>query len=558
MKLFKKFLCRADMVIPPVLLLVITYFVYMPSVLFLGNVDEFAVEFSKVAPLIAIISVAVFLLLAVVGFMLVWEKASRVYTTLIFGIALGFYVQGNFLNPDFGVMNGADIVWEDYTTASVISIAAWVVCIAGPQVLLFFKKKIAAAVMKWGSYLLCAMQVVALVTAILTTEKTVSPEYGLVKKDEFTLSSKENIVVFVVDTLDVAYYEEMIESSSEYTNRLKDFTYYDNCISGGSPTILAIPTMLTGKSYDDLSMGLFEYMQEAYDENTLFKDLKANNYRTSLFTDYLNVTGLAAEQVDNMVKTDEYVIADKKGFAKKLYKFGSFYSMPTPLKRFFWFYSGDFEKYVKLKGTDYDMYQLDDRQFNIDYKEQGITLKDNENAFAYYHLVGAHPPHILDENLEPITDDSGTKTRQTIGVFNMIFSFIDEMKAKGIYDNSTIVITSDHGEQQLFQSPAVLVKKKNEHKNEYTTNSAPVMFTNLRATIVSEFMDDYSAYGESLDDVPVDAQRERYNTTHIIHQDVVDDKDAQNSTFARFCFRGRAKDMSKCSLVDTSNNPRKE
>ncbi len=557
MKLFKKFLGRADMVIPPVLLLVITYFVYMPMILFLGNIDEFSVDFSKVAPLIAVVSIAAFLILAVVGFMLVWEKVSRVYTTLIFGIALGFYVQGNFLNPDFGVLNGASIPWEDYTTASVISAAAWVVCIVGPQVLLFFKKNIAAAVMKWGSYLLCAMQVVALVTTILTTEKTVNAEYGLVKKDEFKLSSKENVVVFVVDTLDVAYYEEMIESDASYEKHLNDFTYYDNCIAGGSPTILGIPAMLTGQQYDDLSVGLFEYMENAYDANTLFKDLKANNYRTSLFTDYLNISGLKTSEVDNLVETGEYVISDKKGFIKEIYRLGSFYSMPTLLKRYFWFYSGDFEKYVKLEGTEHDLYKLDDHQFKNDYNEQGITTQDDENVFAYYHLMGAHPPHILDENLEVISDDSGTKPRQTKGTFNMIFRFIDDMKAKGIYDNSTIIITGDHGEQQLFQSPAVLVKKKNEHK-EYTTNSAPVTFANLRATFASESMDDYSAYGENLDDVPENDNRVRYNTTHIIHQNVVSDKDAIDSTFSRFRFTGNTRDMDKCSVVSTSNNPKKD
>lgn len=257
-----------------------------------------------------------------------------------------------------------------------------------------------------------------------------------------------------------------------------------------------------------------------------------------------------------MAETDEYVIADKKGFIKEIYKLGSFYSMPTLLKRYFWFYSGDFAKYVKLKGIDYDLYKLDDHQFYSDYKEQGITTQENENVFAYYHLVGAHPPHTVDENLEIITDGSGTKTRQTKGVFNMIFKFIDEMKAKGIYDSSTIIITGDHGEQQLFQSPAVLVKKKNSHK-EYTTNSAPVMFTNLRATFASEFMDDYSSYGENLEDVPENDSRERYHTTHIIHQNVVDDKDAKDSVFSRFCFTGKTKDMDKYKVVDTSNNPKK-
>lgn len=552
----KKLLSRANMVIPPVLLLVITYFVYMPSILFLGNIDEFAVGYSSVAPLIAIVSTVAFIVLAAVGFVLVWEKVSRVYTTLVFGVALGFYIQGNFLNPDFGVMNGSSIPWEDYTTAIVISAAAWIVCIVAPQILLIFKKNIAAGIMKWGSYLLCAMQIVALVTTILTTKKTASSDFGLIKKDEFTLSSKENIVVFVVDTLDTEYYEEMIESDEAFKSRLTDFTYYDNCVAGGAPTILGVPMMLTGKSYDDLSIDLFDYMKNAYDENTLFKDLRANNYRVSLFTDYLNLSGLNTPDVDNLVETEEYVIADKKGFVKEIYRMGSFYSMPTLLKRYFWFYSGDFAQYVKLRDIDYDVYKLDDHQFYMDYKEKGITTQDNENVFAYYHLMGAHPPHTVDENLEIITDGSGTKTKQTQGVFNMIFKFINEMKQKGIYDSSTIIITADHGETQLFQSPAVLVKKKNEHK-EYTTNSAPVMFTNLRATFASEFMTDYSAYGENLEDVPEDAVKERYHTTHIIHQNVVDDKDAKESTFSRFCFKGKTKDMDKCKVVDTTNKAQK-
>lgn len=40
---------------------------------------------------------------------------KNLYEALLFSAAVCFYIQGNFLNLDVGVMNGAEIDWKDYS-----------------------------------------------------------------------------------------------------------------------------------------------------------------------------------------------------------------------------------------------------------------------------------------------------------------------------------------------------------------------------------------------------------------------------------------------------------
>lgn len=553
-RLFNKAVHKLGMMFPPILFLVITFFIYIPCSLFLGNIDEFAISFNKVVPIVAKVSIAASFFMMILGFVLVWKKAFKVYIALIFGIALGFYIQGNFLNPDFGILNGKDIVWSDYDLSGMISAAAYFICIAVPVVLIFWKEKIAQNIIRWGSLMLCTMQVVALAAAVITSPEKEAISFAILKKDQFLLSSKQNTIVFVVDTLDTEYYEEIIESDNRYASHLKDFTYYDNCVTGGAPTVCAIPLMLTGQGYNDLSVNFSDYQVKAYQENNLFRDLKKNDYKVNLFTEFELVFGISNEEVDNYLSSQEYVIESETGFAKQLYQFTSFYAMPLYLKKYFWFYSDDFTQYIGLKDSEYSSYTFDDAKFYKEYKEQGITTTNDSKVFTYYHLRGSHPPYIIDENCELVGEGKSSRRQQTQGIFKMIFEYIDEMKAKGIYDESTIIITADHGENELYQSAAILVKERNAH-HEYITDSSPVMFKNLYASFAALSFDNAEKYGETLEQV-TDEPRERLHSCHRIARNYYrDDADISESEFSQFLFKGNTREMDQVSKVSTSNKP---
>lgn len=546
-KFNKKFLS----LVPPVCFLIMTFCIFMPSSLFLGNIDEFAVDYADILPIIAVVTLAAAAIIFLAGavIFLISSKAFNIYVLLVFGVALGFYVQGNFLNPSFDVLNGTAIDWSDYTTSSVISIAAWLVCIAAPLVAAHFKKNIMSMVCQWGSYFLAAVQLCTLVVLVLTTTRTVETDFALTKKGQFELSKNDNIVVFIVDTLDAEWAERDITNNPYYAENLKDFTYFDNTVGGGAPTVLGVPLLLTGYKYDTTTT-LDEYYCEAYEKSSFLKDINNSKYDVKLYTDYSYLNGADKSDIYNAEEEQTYAISSYTEFGKYLYKLAGFYAMPTPVKRFFWFYGDDFSKLIKSEDANKEVYTFNDPQFYSDFKASGLEAKNTRNSFVLYHLFGAHGPYSMDENAQKVSECDTNQTRQIQGTLKIIFEYIDEMKRLGVYDNSTIIITADHGGVDLYQNPAVFIKQKGESRNEMAVNSDPVTFNNLQATIAAAAMDDASAYGPTMyqmagnKDVRYHVSPQVLNKNHFPDDNFVTSRD-----YCVFKIEGDPRDMKNVSVV---------
>ena len=48
-------------------------------------------------------------------------KAYSIYTALIFVFALCFYIQGNYLNSSYGVLDGKTIDWSSYSNYAIVN-----------------------------------------------------------------------------------------------------------------------------------------------------------------------------------------------------------------------------------------------------------------------------------------------------------------------------------------------------------------------------------------------------------------------------------------------------
>ena len=253
---------KIKLLCPQLIFLIVTFCIFMPSSLFLGNIDEFAVGFAALIPLLMAASLITAAVVILIG-LIVPKKICNIYAAVIFGGALAAYVQGNFLNPDFGVLNGRQIQWSQFRVNAIISTVLWIVLIVVPAVVVCFKKDIMTKIMKWGSLFLSSIQVVTLVVLIVSSKRSVDYSYVVTKNDEFALSSQGNVVVFIVDTLDNDDAQNYV--IDRYSEELKDFTYFDNMIGGGAPTALGVPLMLTGYQYDT-TQSLADYRKKAYEE----------------------------------------------------------------------------------------------------------------------------------------------------------------------------------------------------------------------------------------------------------------------------------------------------
>lgn len=512
------FVERILLLLPPTIFLIFTFAIYMPSSLFISNIDDFALDYIKIVPLIALVSVAVLVIIYIIGLIIPIKRFFYSYVLLVFSLALGFYIQGNFLNPAFNSLNGKEIAWSEYKINGIISIIAWILVFVVPQVVYAIKENIMSLIVKWGSLFVTAMQLVSLVVLLLTTHKVVSNDFAVTKNGEFELSSKNNTIMFVVDTLDASWFEDMLLPNEEYKKSLKDFTYFDDAVAGGAPTVLGIPTLLTGKIDMDASRDTSEYYKDAYESSSLFADMQKSNCNVKLFTEFYYLDYCDKNSVDNLKMEQKYVISSRRGFMECLYKFVSFYAMPQFLKQNFWLYSGEFNQYITLEDNTSNLYKLDDAQFYQDFKEKGITTQNDKDTFVMYHLNGAHSPYVMDENAQAVPSDSIGVDSQIRGIFKIIKEYMDELKAKGIYDSSTIIITADHGGIDLYSNPAILVKERNANHDEMVVSDSKITFTNVNNTIASSTLKDSSAYGENVFEVG-DKQMVRF---HVAPNDLTE------------------------------------
>lgn len=501
---------------PPVLFLVITYAVFTPSSLFLGNIDEFSLRYISILPVILCMALFLFAAIYFIALWLIREKTLPFYIALLFSITVGGYIQSNFLNARLPILDGALIEWENYRTENIVSTLVWILCIVLTFIAVYFGKGKAEKFIKYISYFFSAVQLVSLVMLIIMNPLGDEASYGFSKEGEFTVGSEDNIIVFIIDTLQEDVLEEYLASDAyKEDGSLEDFTLFDNAVSGGAPTIVAMPLFLTGSEYDP-AQPFRDYLTEAWNETPLYDDLHQNGYDVRLYSSLADISGFPEGTFDNYIPIGDSWIDDYAGFGGSLYQLVNYLLMPQFLKQSFWL-STDTLLY-NIKNVDY---KIDDIYFHNDFAAVDETLQpDYKKAFRLYHLAGLHPPYSMTENFERVWSNGVAEQTVLRGDMRIIYTYINEMKRIGVYDKSTIIIAGDHGRHSQGNpetNPGVLIKLPME-KHELVHNSAPIHFRNIYATMASTFLDDYSTYGPSVYDITEASDVER---THTVADSIV-------------------------------------
>lgn len=547
---------RLGDIVPIALMLVVTFGVFIPSSLYLGNVNEFIFDYMKdVLPLLLGVSCIVFTAIE----LLVSIFPGRLYlilSSLVFSLGLGFYIQGNFMNPKFAILNGTEMDWSSFASYTTTGTIVWALVFIIPLVLVLWKTKAARAARTGVSLFLAAVQIVSLFYMDVNTKKDIASDVFVTKVGEWDLSKNNNTVVFIVDTLDARWMEDYIMSDPVYSGYVKDFTFYNDCVGGGAPTIMGVPLLLTGRNYmSDRMRGT--YYQEAYEASHLFRDIANAGKKTKLFTSYEYISYADLEYVENVEPENNLVIGDTLGFIQQIYKLTSFYAMPMQLKENFWLHdSSTFNKMAASVANKDPMFTLDDPQMRQDLDSSGVDADLDEDLFVMYHMFGAHGPARMNEKGERVPDsfEEADIIAQIKGSFNIINDVMNQMKALGVYDNSTFIIMADHGGVELYQNPAVLIKKAGETHDAMQVSDAPITFQNVRATIADAMLSDEQQteeYGKRADEVTMEDNQERLHTaTRVLGvQYYPDDPYVTTKEFSVYKFHGKARDLDQVEVL---------
>ena len=255
-----------------------------------------------------------------------------------------------------------------------------------------------------------------------------------------------------------------------------------------------------------------EYLHRVWSEPNAFSVLNDAGYKVSVYSETLLFSSDTTEYIDNF-HDGRGEVSSYPAFIGKIYKMDLYRFAPHLLKKYFWYYTGDFDEIRDQK--DDRPYKLDDIRFYSDFEENGFrTGSSVEKAVQVYHLSGAHSPFTMDEQGKKSKD--ATRETQVAGCFAGVSKMLQDLKDKGIYDDATIIITSDHGDKKAGEYSMFLLKRAGDHE-AYRTSSAPVSHFDLPVYLASLVGKELpNEYGKSYDDVGENEERERhvfYNTS---------------------------------------------
>jgi len=526
--------------------------------LYLNNIGQFPYTLKDlIGPTAGLFLIASAILLLLVS--LVRGKAFDVLLSILAGLLLGAYIQGNFLHGDLGELTGDAIDWMSRTEYGVGNAFLWALFVLLPLVVYLIPKT-----RKWWKNLMwllplltVGMQSAGMAATIAKTD--FSAESGIYSSqfhylsDEgiFELSSKKNILVFLLDRLDVKYIDQVLEDEPGFLDDLEGFTYYPDYTAMYARTYPSVGYLLTGQvGYFDKSAG--QYFDEAYREGTFLPDLREAGYTTKLYmsdyycyTDIRQLEGLA----DNIADRGADIRLDPGEMLALMCQFSAFRYMPFLLKQFFWLSPESFKRAVTVESERLP-FDTDAFRFKEELDGDPFTVQDEKNNFMYLHLKGSHAAYDMDEEGNILELGTGNVIDQTKGYFNLIKRYLEEMKRLGLYEDATIIILGDHGVSEdtedldRYKTTGFFVKPAGASEGELMLSGKQVSQANFQATVIEAAGLDPEPYGRSVFDIGEDEEMVRRFLYKVDanenHEEVI---------LQEFEIRGKASDFANWTFI---------
>jgi hypothetical protein len=414
-------------------LLSFTLLFFGPAQLYFTNICEIPFLFSDIWYRILAISIFVGLSFAL---LLWWLKGfwHSTISTLVFAIGLLFWIQGNILVWNYGLLNGQEIFWNDYLWNGIIDSLIWIGVIIGS---VLYSKRLYPLIGILSTILIIIQICNFFCIAYVAPEE---PDWKYVdniddKSNMFEFSIYENILVIILDSFQSDIFDEIIDEDSRYADMFNGFTYYRNSVGGHPSTYASVMYILSGKAYDN-SMPIQTFIKNRSLNDSLPFLLKMNQVKVYIIpaADYLIYPN---DTIYDRIFSKTDIYSGNSWGLDSLYRLTFFRYVPQFWKHYF---------YITLAQSEDSNRVIYDLEFCRRFISD-VSVSEPKKVFNLFHLDGAHPPWILNENLEWEKlpgNRSGYKT-QAKASLSLVHSMINSLKQKGAYDNSLIFIIGDHG-----------------------------------------------------------------------------------------------------------------
>ncbi len=354
--------------------------------------------------------------------------------------------------------------------------------------------------------------------------------------------TEQNVLVIMLDKAVPSYFGELINSDKKIKELYDGFTWYPNSISVGRYTLIAVASLFGGYEYTPMEINKRENkpLVESHNEALLvlplifkergyeatFTDASLAGYSTRPDNSIFKEHGIKASNV--MGKYSKKLIAQyyksKEIFntKKDMIKFSLFRAAPVILREFIY----DKGRWNK---TNYNSRTALGKEFIHGYSQlEYLPELSNFNAEKSQYIAIVNetphypailfPPHYKPEikNKKRIKDffDSDLLKNVELEQYAVnatsivrVGEFLDELRKNGVYDNTKIIIVSDHGnptktrffagtkhpKSRAKYNPLLLVKDFNSRgelkiSNDFMSNAdTPYLATSHLNDVVNPF-----------------------------------------------------------------------
>lgn len=463
---------------------------YAPMELFSNNLDEFLFDVTAVLP-VSLLNFCIGFAISLLVCLLVYLINEKLYGGFILVYFVAFicsYIQGNFFVDKIPVLDGTDIDWSVYRAQNIKTTVMWMAVIMVVCMLYrLLKMKRLYKVVTVVSALMLAMLAVSILWVSLSKGAYEKDENNMYVTNDSMLevSEDKNFIILLLDCVDATDMNEVIKANPEYKEVFKNFTYFTNTASAYPYTSQSIPFILTGQWYEN-EQSYQDYCQEAFNNSPLFAELEKRDYSIGLYeADLPELDRL--ERYENIYDMTDTSIDTEKLAALEL-KSTFFRYTPYFMKKLFVYDNSDFKEVRESESysSQSKVFSSNDLTFYKYITSNEMTKRDG-NSFKFIHIDGAHSPFRYNEKVQCI--DNATYHTNIQACVTITEYYINMLKESGVYDDSVILVMSDHGYEGGYgqgedrQNPILFVKGAGE-SHELLYDDAPISHEDLQEAYV--------------------------------------------------------------------------
>ncbi len=479
----------------------------------------------------------------------VWAfSVAAIVTYLIWG------KNTSLLSANLVLANGLQLAHK----AKIINIVLILGLCAGLRYFWLRYRKFAFEILTLGCVALLGMSGLNVFTisksiANVLEKKNVITETGVAQdKNKLVLSKHgKNVIVLMIDGAIGAQVPYILKERPALKEKLAGFTYYNNVISYGSHTLFGSPGIFGGYEYTPLEMNkrtdmtlkdkhneamlLLPVMFDKLGYKATVSDLPLVNYQwIPDYTPFKAYPGIRIESYGKLDKVHQDEgdvlngIADNK---RNFYCYGFMKVLPLVLQNVF-YSSGTYTGFSRTKdqsirelvyasgmpkSTRKEYLALEGLPAKTKIVEKGDTFLSFTNDITHDNGLLQLPNYTLSEKVDNSkladydgenfiingkrlvmkTQEQVTKYHLNMAAFLKLGEWFDYLRSQGVYDNTRIILVSDHGcateqlEDLMFGKELNLKSGKGLNKGDGTAYFALLMVKDFQSkdfTVSDEFM----------------------------------------------------------------------